>query len=207
MESLLLIGGGGHCKSCIDVINHFGRYEIQGIVERAEGFNYDIIKNQKVIGYDKDLPQLIEVYKNALVTVGQIKSSHTRRKLYTLLKELNASLPVIVSPNAYVSKNSEISEGTIVMHNAVVNTDTKIDENCIINNMALIEHDVVIGSHCHISTGAKVNGGVKIESDVFVGSGAVIFEGVKIGKGSVIGAGTTVIKDIPRESIFTGKHE
>ena len=207
MKSLLLIGGGGHCKSCIDVINHLNEYQIKGIVEKEESCNNGPITKNEVIGYDYDLPRLIEEYKNALVNVGQIKNSNIRKKLYTKLKNLNAGLPIIISPTAYVSKNSEINNGTIIMHNAIVNTDAVIGENCIVNNMALIEHDVNIDSHCHISTGSRINGGVRIESEVFIGSGAVILEEIRIGKGSVIGAGTTVTKDIPEGSLFIGKHE
>jgi len=32
MKSLLLIGGGGHCRSCIDFIEEEGKYQIAGIV-------------------------------------------------------------------------------------------------------------------------------------------------------------------------------
>jgi len=32
--SILLIGGGGHCKSCIDVIEQKGRFAIAGIVDK-----------------------------------------------------------------------------------------------------------------------------------------------------------------------------
>ena len=33
MTSIVLIGGGGHCKSCIEVINSDGRYRIEGVVD------------------------------------------------------------------------------------------------------------------------------------------------------------------------------
>ena len=42
-------------------------------------------------------------------------------------------LPVIVSPNAYVSKRAQIGNGTIIYHDAIVNTNAKIGKNCIIN--------------------------------------------------------------------------
>lgn len=32
-EQIILIGGGGHCKSCIDVIEQEGKYQIAGIVD------------------------------------------------------------------------------------------------------------------------------------------------------------------------------
>ena len=33
MNSIILIGGGGHCKSCIDVIESEGKYAIAGILD------------------------------------------------------------------------------------------------------------------------------------------------------------------------------
>ena len=34
-EEIILIGGGGHCKSCIDVIEAEGKYTIAGIPDMA----------------------------------------------------------------------------------------------------------------------------------------------------------------------------
>jgi len=31
-SELILVGGGGHCKSCIDVIERQGKYRIAGII-------------------------------------------------------------------------------------------------------------------------------------------------------------------------------
>ena len=35
-EKIVLIGGGGHCKSCIDIIEREGKYEILGIIDKKE---------------------------------------------------------------------------------------------------------------------------------------------------------------------------
>ena len=35
-DKIILIGGGGHCKSCIDVIEQEGRFTIAGIVDMPE---------------------------------------------------------------------------------------------------------------------------------------------------------------------------
>ena len=32
---IILVGAGGHCRSCIDVIEQEGRFEILGIVDKA----------------------------------------------------------------------------------------------------------------------------------------------------------------------------
>ena len=36
MKELFLIGGGGHCKSCIDVIEEEGKFKIIGIIDQKE---------------------------------------------------------------------------------------------------------------------------------------------------------------------------
>jgi hypothetical protein len=43
MKSIILIGGGGHCKSVIDVIEQEGKFEIAGIVDKSEPLGADIL--------------------------------------------------------------------------------------------------------------------------------------------------------------------
>ena len=195
MDKILLIGAGGHARSCIDVLEDENQFEIAGLIEKGESmFNESL--GYPVIGTDDDLKVLRQQYKNALITVGQIKSPKNRIKLYQLLKELDFTLPVIVSSRAYVSKHSQIGEGSIIMHGVIVNANAKIGNNCIVNNRALIEHDAVIGDHCHIATGAIINGEVSVENETFIGSGAVIKQAISVGKNCVIGAGVVLKSDI-----------
>jgi len=178
-EEILLIGGGGHCKSVIDVIELESRYTIAGIIDQKELIG-NIILGYKIVGCDDDLKNLRAEYSNAVITVGHIKSNSLRIKLFDLLKELDFNLPKIISPLAYVSKHSQIDEGTIVMHHVLVNSSAKIGKNCIINTKALIEHDSVVENNCHISTGAIVNGGVLVKENTFFGSNATSKEYVEV---------------------------
>ena len=192
-EKIILIGGGGHCKSCIDVIEQQGIYQIAGIVDMAEKLH------KKMLGYeyiatDDDLPRLVMEYENFLITLGQIKNPNKRIRTFHALKELRTNIPKIISPLAYVSKHTEIGNGTIIMHHVLVNAGSKIGQNCIINNKALIEHDAVIGNHCHIATGGIINGGVKVGRGTFIGSNAVSKENIEIGENQVIGCGAKIIK-------------
>ena len=196
-EKIILIGGGGHCKSCIDVIEQAGKYQIAGIVDVPEKLHQKILSHE-IIATDDDLPGLVKEFNYFLITVGQIKSPAKRIEIYKTLKELGSELPVIISPLAYVSKHARIEEGTIVMHYALVNAGAKIGKNCIINTRALIEHDAIIGDHCHIATGAIINGGVKVGSGTFFGSNAVCKEYIEIGENAVIGCGATIVKNIPQ---------
>ena len=170
-EKILLVGGGGHCRSVIDVIEQTNMYEIVGIIDLKENIDTEVL-GYKIIGCDENLGKLFKLYKNAHITIGHIESAERRIKMYFLLKEIGFNLPVIISPLAYVSRYASIDEGTIIMHHALVNTNAKIGKNCIINTKALIEHDAMVEDFCHISTGAIVNGGVLVKSGTFFGSNA-----------------------------------
>jgi sugar O-acyltransferase (sialic acid O-acetyltransferase NeuD family) len=170
-EKIILLGGGGHCKSVIDVIEQEGRFEIAGIVEKYEGESEPVL-GYPLIGTDKELESLRKRYSYAFVAVGHIGSNSVRKKLFAKLQALRFAIPVIVSPLAYVSSHAVLEEGTVVMHHALVNADATIGKNCIVNTKALIEHDAKVEADCHISTGAVINGGVHVAADTFVGSNA-----------------------------------
>lgn len=178
-ERIVLIGGGGHCHSVIDVIEQTNKYEIIGIVDTKENIGKKVL-DYKIIACDDDLETIFLSCKNALITVGQIKSNKIRVKIYNNLKKIGFNLPVIISPLAYVSKHSSIEEGTIIMHHALVNANAKIGKNCIINTKALIEHDCVIGDNCHISTASVLNGGVRVKENSFFGSNATSKQSIEI---------------------------
>jgi len=196
MEKIILIGGGGHCRACIDVIEQEGRFTIAGIVDMPEKKQHNVL-GYSVIGSDADLAQAIKTFPNVLITLGHIKSPSRRIELFNDLMQMGAHFPVIQSPLAYVSPHAQVAEGTIVMHHALINAGARVGRNCIINNKALIEHDAVIEDHCHISTGAVVNGGVKIGMGSFFGSNAVCKEYIEIGENAVIGCGAIIVKNIP----------
>lgn len=201
MPPVLLIGGGGHCRSVIDVIESGAQYQVAGIVQPTSAGITPVL-GYPVLGNDDELPSLLGQTPCALVTVGQLKDVFLRQRLFDRLLNLRAEIPVVVSPRAHVSQHAQLCRGTVVLHGALVNAAALVGENCIINSMALVEHDARIGPHSHISTGAKLNGGVEVGAGCFIGSGAVIHQGVTIGAGSVIGAGCVISHDIAAHTII-----
>ena len=186
---ILLIGGGGHCRSVIDVIELEGKFAITGIIDKKELIGESVL-GYKIIGCDDDLTKFVDIYKYAVITVGQIRSNSVRIKLFTSLQELGYTLPAIISPLAYVSKHSDVDEGTVIMHHALVNANVSIGKNCIINTKSLIEHDSVVENYCHISTGAIINGGTLVKENIFIGSNSVSKESITIS--SFVKAGSLV---------------
>lgn len=202
-EDIILIGGGGHCRACIDVIERHGGYQIKGIIDRKDKLRQNIL-GYEVIGTDLDLSMIIKTVKKYLITIGYIKTVEKREKLYSELSQLHAELPIITSPLAYVSRHAKIKEGSIIMHGAIINAGATIGSNCIINTDALIEHDAIIGNHCHISTGATINGEAQVCDGCFIGSNATVCETRKICGHTVIGAGATIIRNIDEPGTYIG---
>ena len=201
MDDIILVGAGGHTRSCLDVIELLGQYTIAGLVEKSEKNNSNNL-DYPILGTDDDLEDLRQKYSKALITVGQIKSPKIRVKLFHLLDKLNYTLPIIVSPRAYVSKHAHIGEGTVVMHDALINANSIVGKNCIINNKALIEHDSIIGDHCHVATGAIVNGQVTVGNGCLIGTGAIIRQSITIGSNCFIGAGVVVKNNVEPNQII-----
>ena len=201
MKSLILVGGGGHCKSVIDVAESAG-YSILGILDRPEEVGKKLL-GYEVIGTDDDMAKYVDCAE-FVVTVGQIKSSDLRIKLHKMIEQAGGKLAIIVAPTAHVSKYAQLGEGTVVMHQAVVNADAKIGKGCIINTFANIEHDTVVGDYCHISTGAMINGGANIGNGTFIGSQSVLNQSVTVCEGALIASGSVVNKDICESGVYAG---
>lgn len=202
-EDIILIGGGGHCKACIDVIEEENRYVIKGIIDLPEKIGQTIL-GYSIIDSDENIEKITQEFKNFFITVGFIKSSRRRMELFNQIKSLGGSFPSIYSPKAHISKHAKVGEGTIIMNGAVINADARVGNNCIINNQALIEHDVIISDNTHISTGAKINGECFVGENCFIGSGTIINQSVKVSSNIIIGSGSVVRKDIIVSGIYAG---
>lgn len=203
MNDILLVGGGGHCRAVIDVIERTGAWNIAGIVERPD-VAATAVMGYPIVGTDDELAALRAKARFALVTVGQIKTPRIRENLYKRLVDAEFSLPVIVSSQAQVARSATLGAGTIVMDFAFVGVNVQVGENAILNTRCLLEHDVVVGNHCHISTAAVLNGQVRVGSGSFIGSGALCREGVSIGSASVVAMGALVRSDIASGLVFKG---
>ena len=200
-KNLILVGGGGHCKSVIEAAESAG-YNILGVLDTPENVGKQVLA-YSVIGTDDDIPQYVDKAE-FVITVGFIKNPAIRIKLYNKVKEAGGKLATVIASTAHVSKYSTIGEGTVVMHQAFVNAGAHIGANCIINTFCNIEHDVQIGDQCHISTGTMVNGDCKVGDRCFIGSQSVLANGIEIGDDVIVGAASFVGQTIMKKGIYFG---
>lgn len=198
--NLVLLGGGGHCTSCIEVIRTAGMVAAGVLVPEPAPQSCGVPR----LGDDSwlDTPDARAV--RFLVTVGQVAVSPVRERLFAALRARGLALATVLAPSALVSTDAQVGAGSIVMLRAVVNAGAAVGENCIINTGAIVEHDAQIGDHCHLSTGAIVNGGCVIGAGSMIGSGAIVLQGVRIAAGTLVGAGAVVTANITEPGTWVG---
>lgn len=202
MEKIVLIGGGGHCKVIIDIINSTKKYEIVGICDRVIG---SIINGVEVIGNDDILPQLYkDGVKNSFICIGGIGNPQKRINIQNNLKKIGFNLPSVIHSNAILGSEVYLGEGTCVMAGAIINASAKIGELGIINTGAVIEHDCNIENNVHISPRACLCGGVNVGFNTHIGAGATVNHLVKIGNNVIVGSGSVVTKDIKDRCTVVG---
>lgn len=203
-NKIVLIGGGGHCKSVIDTIYKTGIYSEIVITDYSVPIGSAIL-GCEVVGTDKVLPDLYKKgFRHAFITIGSIKDTTIRRRAYKKAKEIGFTFPAIIDSSAVVALSGRIGAGVFIGKNAVVNADVTVGDLAIINTAAIIEHDCYIGDFSHVAVGATLCGEIEIGNDVFIGSNATIIQGVKVGKNSIIGAGSVILNNVPQYSTVVG---
>lgn len=204
-EKLVLIGGGGHCRSVLDAAVHMGTFEEIVITDQL------ILPEKQIMGFrvagdDSLLPQLFQAgFHEAFISVGSIKSTELRNRLYQKACGIGFKFPNIVDPSAVVSGDAVLGEGIFIGKRTVINAGVRIEDMAIINTGAVIEHECYVGKFSHISVSAVVCGGCHIGDSVFIGANATVIQEINIGSNSIIGAGSLVLKDINPMSVYTGR--
>ena len=196
MKELILLGGGGHCKSVIDSIKSTNKYKIIGILDLKDKIG-EFINGVQVIGEDRDLLYYYEQgIKNAFITTGGIGDNSLRIRLFENAKSMGFQFPVITDAKAIVSDTAIIAEGVFIGKGTIINTNVSIKENSIINTGAIIEHDCQIDAHCHIAPGSTLSGAVHIGKDSHIGTNSTVIQNINVGSNTIIGAGSVVVKNI-----------
>jgi len=195
MEKMILVGGGGHCKSIIDSINGLKKFEIVGIVDKKhkQGIGLGI----DIIGSDEDLNSLYRSgIKNAFIGVGSIGNPNIRIELYNLLKNLGYGFPTIIDKTAIVSSRAIIEDGVFIGKGAIINVNAVIEKQCIINSGAIVEHDCKINEFVHLAPGVTLSGGIYIGKRTHIGTNSTIIQNINVGNDVIVGAGSVIIKNI-----------
>ncbi len=199
----ILIGGGGHGRVLLEVVQQQHTGVIVGVLDSQPGLLE--VAGVQVLGGDERLPDLKQIgFTHFVIGVGSAKSCVLRAKLHDEALKHGLMALTIIHPTAWVAPSAQIGVGSQILAKAVVNTGAKLKAHVLVNTAALVEHDCVVGTHTHIATGAILCGDVHVGEAVHIGAGAVIRQGIHIGARSVVGAGAVVVQDVPEDTVVVG---
>jgi sugar O-acyltransferase (sialic acid O-acetyltransferase NeuD family) len=199
MRKLAIYGAGGHGRVVADTASMLGW---QGIVFYDDAWPQRQVNSiWPVIGNYENLLANLNKYDGVIVAIG---SCLARLEKTRELNSLHAPIISLVHPNAFVSPNSTLGQGSVVFAGAVINIEAKVGEASIINTSATVDHDCIIAPGVHICPGANLSGGVEVGETSWIGVGSCVRHGIKIGANVMVGAGAIIVKDVPNGVTMVG---
>ena len=130
-KKLVLVGGGGHCKSVIDSLSEKSEYSEIVITDYSlpEG---TIVNGCNVVGNDDCLPDLKNNgFDYAFITMGSVGKPNVRASLVEEIEKLGFLSPIIIDSTAVIADDVHIGQGTFIGKNATINTGVSIGSHCI----------------------------------------------------------------------------
>lgn len=204
MKNIYIISTSGFASEVTEYILDNNDYRIKGYFDINENdykkYNYEapFLGNEKDFNFSCD--------DNLVIAVADYK---LRNKIYLDLKNQGVNFPNILHKSAFISKSSNIGEGSVICPFVTITSNVNIGKNFQANIYSYVAHDCIIGDNVTFAPSVKCNGNVVIEDNVYIGTGVIIHQGkpnkpLIIGKGAIIAAGSVVTKSIPNGMIVFG---
>lgn len=191
MDSLIIIGCGGHARSVASVLlTNDPNIRITFIDKNAR-------PDETILTFpvQSEMPLATEAVH---VAIGDNSS----RESWVAGNAVD--LVSVVSPRATVSSSAIIGDGAFIAHNSFLGPLTKIGKGNIINTGALVEHEVTIGDFCHVAPNSTVCGRSQIGDNVILGASCTVIDNISICDDVIVGANSTVISDIFKAGTYVG---
>lgn len=202
---VVLLGGGGHARELVDIIELSGEWNIIGIVDTRSSQG-DVIAGHPVLGDNLLLPDLLAAgIVNLILAYGISGSWQARGAHFRELLASGHNFPVLIHPQATVSRQAGLARGVQVMAGARIGSNANIGDACLVNTNAVVSHDCILCENVHIAPGAILAGGVGVGPDSVIGMGASVYMRVTIGKGVIVHNGAAVFADVPDEMEIRGE--
>lgn len=203
-NKILILGGGGHAKMCIDILRQMGTYEIYGIVDANLKIGTTILGIPVVAKHNKEeLRRLFdEGYRMIVNGIGAVNNHSSRSSVFDELKDIGFYLPNLIHPRASLEPSAQLGEGNHIMAHATIGSAVEIGNNNIFNCNTVVSHDSHIFDNVHVAPGALLAGDVTVYDNTLIGMGTTVYFGVKIGSNVTIFNGSNISQDIENSQII-----
>lgn len=207
-----LFGSGGFARGVMPILADYAKKKNRNnLQEQCEFFFVDVkVEERTINGYNViSENEFFEMKCVDRYFSVPIADSKIRKKISEICLKNGAKPLTLISPNAIIYDNNEISEGAIICSFSTITSNVKIGKYFHANIYSYVEHDCVIGDYVTFAPNVHCNGNIHIHDYAYIGAGAIIKQGTQekpltIGKGAVIGMGAVVTKDVPPFTTVVG---
>lgn len=193
-KSVVVVGAGGHSRVVCPLIKLLGHH-VTYLLDDNEKLHGKQVHGLLVKGNTDDLKNETD----AFIAIG---NNAIRKKIVESVDKKN--YPSFIHPDALISSEAEIGEGTVIMAGAIIQPGSKIGDHVIVNSGVVIDHDCTLENYTQIAPSATLAGSCTLKEGAFMGVNACVIEGLTLGEWSVVGAAAAVISDIPEHCTAVG---
>jgi sugar O-acyltransferase (sialic acid O-acetyltransferase NeuD family) len=197
MTPLIVIGGGGHARELIDVVEAMNRVDpsFEFIGFAADEYYNETEMSSREARYLGGVAETLSSF-DAEYVIG-IGSGEARREIDDLATSLGRRAATLVHPDSSMGFGVELGPGAVITAGARLTTEVKLGRHVHVNVNCTVSHDVRLDDYVTLSPGVNVSGWVHVCELVTMGTGSSAIDRVEIGAATFVGAGATVIGDIP----------
>ncbi len=195
-DQIVVVGGGGHGRVCIDLLRLNPQYTIAGLVDDGMEVGQDVL-GVPVLGGLDDLP---EIFNNgvgkAVMAIASILNLPFREELLARIREIGFEIPTLIHPSAIIEPSVRIGQGVQVLAGAIVGSAAELHHDCVVNHGSIVSHDCIIRRNAHLAPGCILAGAVEIGSNSLMGMGATAYMWVKVGDNAIVHNGLNLFHDV-----------
>ncbi|MEY3824585.1 MAG: hypothetical protein RLZZ13_512, partial [Pseudomonadota bacterium] len=195
-NSVLILGGQGGAKMCIDAIRSKGEFGIIGIID-SELRVGDLVSNVPVIGGENLLIPLFKKGVNKIVaSFSSLKNLSKREEKINKLKQIGYKFPNIFHAQSIIETSSSLGEGNIILASSIIGSCCQIGSFNYINTGAIICHDAIIANNNHFAPNSVIAGRVIVGNNNLIGINVSTFYDITIGSNIIINNGVSVNNNV-----------
>jgi UDP-perosamine 4-acetyltransferase len=201
-QGIILIGGMGGAKMCIDAIESTREYDIVGIIDDQMKPG-TLVMNNEVLGGENELIQMFENgFQNILITYSLL--SDLKRRSYNIekLKKIGFNFPNIIHKHANIEPSAKIGIGNIILAGSILGSECQVGDFNYINTGSIICHEAIVGNNNHFAPNSVIAGRVKIENNNLFGICSTTYFDISIGSNNVLNNGVNLNSNLSDNNII-----
>jgi len=202
-SKIVIWGASSQAMAVAEIVRLTGKYEIVGFLDDVNPQRVgEEFFGAEVLGGREQLDALRTAGVDFL-SVG-VGHSEARLKAMEFAQSKGFGLPVLIHPDATISADARVGDGTVVRAQSVVDYGVQIGKGAILAPGSLVSHQSVLEDGVRLASGAAVGANVLVARCAFLGLNCSIMNNTRIGEGAVIGIGAVVLRDVPDGTVACG---